>query len=54
MEKYGVDMTSDPVELQAAEIIKTGAAKDMDEARKMVVELKKKGENAKDKEEAVS
>jgi len=54
MEKYGVDMTNDPVELQAAEIIKTGAAKDMDEARKMVVELKKKGENVQTKEASVS
>ncbi len=45
MEKYGVDKNDDSVEKEAIELIKTGAAKSIDEARKMAVQ---KGESRKD------
>jgi hypothetical protein len=54
MEKYGVDRVDDSVESQAIEMVKTGEVKNIDEARKKVVESQQKGENAQTKEATVS
>ena len=44
MEKYGVDKKSDSFEKKAQEMVKTGEAKTIDEARKNIKKEPKKDE----------
>ena len=38
MEKYGVDKENDPVEKKAQDMVKTGAAKTLDEGRRIAAQ----------------